>query len=173
MRTRSNPLRLVNAVRNAVLAIDPDQAISHVKTMEDVLEESEGQRRTATTLLALFAGMAVLLTIVGLYGSIAYSVVQRTKELGVRRALGAQTGDILSLVAGKGVVLMIAGLSVGVCCALGLTHLLGSLLFHVSATDAGTFAAVSLLFFIVALAASLIAARRATRIDPLEALRIG
>jgi putative ABC transport system permease protein len=172
-KTRSSPLQLVKAVRNAVLAIDADQPVSHVKTMEDVLEESEGQRRTATMLLALFAGAAVLLTMVGLYGSIAYSVAQRTKELGVRRALGAQTGEILSLVAGQGIVLTLAGLSLGSCCALGLTRLLGSLLFHVSATDASTFAGVSLLFFMVALAASLIAARRAIRIDPLQALRIG
>ncbi len=173
VQTSGNPLRLVNAVRSQVLAIDRDQPISAVKTMDDIVDESEGQRRLMTTLLGLFAGAAVLLAVIGLYGVIAYSVVQRTKEMGVRRALGAQRSDILSLVIGQGLGLTFIGVGIGIAGAFALTRVMKSLLFHVSSTDPATFAGVSLLFVVVAAAASYVPARRATRIDPMAALRMG
>ncbi len=173
VRTTGDPMRLVNTVRSKVSAIDRDQAISAVKTMDDIVEASEGQRRLMTTLLGLFAGVAVLLALVGLYGVIAYSVVQRTKEMGIRRALGAQRNDILSLVVGQGLALSLAGVLLGICGAVALTRVMKGLLFHVSATDPGTFVAIALLFIVVALAASYVPARRAARIDPMTALRVG
>ena len=171
VRTQGDPLRFVNAVRSQVLAIDRDQPISAVKTMDDMVEESEGQRRLIMTLLGLFAGTALLLTVVGIYGVIAYSVAQRTKELGIRRALGAQQGDILRLVLGQGISLALGGVALGICGAFALTRVIQSLLFHVSATDPTTFMGIALLFIVVALAASYVPARRATRIDPMAALR--
>ena len=123
-------------------------------------------------LLGSFAGVALLLALIGIYGIIAYSVAQRTQELGIRRALGAQQSDILRLVVGQGLRLALVGIAVGIAGALALTRLMKALLFHVSATDPATFAIVAALFLLVALAASYIPARRATRIDPMAALRI-
>ncbi len=173
VQASGNPLRLVNAVRGQVLAIDRDQPISEVKTMEDIVDASEGQRRLMTTLLSFFAGAAVLLAMIGLYGVIAYSVVQRTKEMGIRRALGAQGSDILSLVIGHGLGLTVVGVGIGIAGAFALTRVMKSLLFQVSSTDPVTFAGVAVLFVLVALAASYVPARRATRIDPMAALRTG
>jgi predicted permease len=172
VRTQGDPLRFVGAVRHQVSSIDREQPISEVKTMDDVLEESEGQRRLTMLLLACFAATAVLLTAVGLYGVIAYSIVQRTKEVGIRRALGAQRSDILSLVVTQGLGLAFAGVAIGIGAAFALTRILSSLLFEISPTDPATFVVVSLGFVVVALAASLLPARRATRIDPMAALRI-
>jgi ABC-type antimicrobial peptide transport system permease subunit len=123
-------------------------------------------------LLGSFAGVALLLALIGIYGVIAYSVAQRTQELGIRRALGAQQSDILWLVVGHGFRLGAVGVALGIAGALGLTRLMATLLFHVSATDPATFVIVALLFLLVALAASYVPARRATKIDPMEALRI-
>jgi putative ABC transport system permease protein len=173
VRTNGDPLSFANAVRSQVLAIDRDQPVSAVATMEDLVEASEGQLRLMMRLLGTFAGAATLLAMVGLYGVISYSVVQRTREIGIRRALGAQRGDILSLVIGQGFGLSLAGVLVGVCAAFALTRVMKGLLFQVSATDPLTFVGVSILFVAVALAASYIPARRATGIDPLDALRIG
>lgn len=131
----------------------------------------EGPRRLMMMLLGVFAAVAMLLAAVGIYGVIAYSVIERTKELGIRRALGAQRSDILSLLVGQGVGLTLAGIGLGIGGALALTRLMKDLLFQVSATDPTTFLAVSLLFIIVALAASFLPARRASKIDPMEALR--
>jgi len=123
-------------------------------------------------LLGSFALVALLLALIGIYGVIAYSVAQRTQEMGIRRALGAQPSDILRLVVGQGFRLALVGVALGIAGAIGLTRLMTTLLFHVSATDPATFVAVALLFMLVALAASYIPARRATRIDPMAALRI-
>ncbi len=123
------------------------------------------------TLLGSFAGVALLLTLVGIYGVIAYSVTQRTHEMGIRRALGAREGDILWLIVGEGLGLAVAGVAVGVTGAFLLTRLMKTLLFHVSTTDPAIFAGIALLFVVVALIASYIPARRATRIDPMLALR--
>jgi len=171
VRTEGDPLRFVNSVRHQVLAIDRDQAVSAVKTMEDLVEAEVGQRRLIFTLLGLFAAVALLLASVGIYGVIAHTVVERTKEVGIRRALGAQQGDILRIVLGQGLGLALGGVAIGLGGALALTRVLESLLYHVSDTDPATFAGISLLLVLVALVASYIPARRATRIDPMEALR--
>ncbi len=132
---------------------------------------SVGQRRLIMVLLVLFAGVALLLAMVGIYGVIAYSVVQRTQEVGIRRALGAQRSDILRLVIGQGLGLTLVGVAMGIGGAFVLTRVLKSFLFHVSATDPAAFVGITLVFVIVALAASYIPARRAASIDPMAALR--
>ncbi len=172
VRTGGNPLRFTGAVREQVQALDRDQPISAVQTMDDLVEEQTGQQRLLVILLGSFALVALLLALIGIYGIIAYSVAHRTQEMGIRRALGAQQSDILRLVVGQGFRLALAGVAVGITGAFALTRLMTTLLFHVSATDPATFVAVALLFLLVALAASYIPARRATRIDPMAALRI-
>jgi putative ABC transport system permease protein len=172
-RTEGDPRRFVNTVRSQVLAIDSDQPVSDVKTMDEVIEASVGQRRLTMLLLGVFAGMALLLAMVGIYGVIAYSVAQRTQEVGIRRALGAKPGDILRLVMGQALGLALAGVAIGIGGALAVNSVMKGLLFHVSATDPATYGAIAVLFIIVALAASYIPAWRATRIDPMAALRVG
>jgi predicted permease len=172
IRTQGDPLRFIRAVREQVQAIDRDQPISAVRTMETLVEAQVGQRHLIVTLLGSFAGVALLLALIGIYGLIAYSVAQRTREVGIRRALGAQHGDILRLVVGQGFGLALAGVAAGVGGAVALTRVMKDLLFHVSATDPATFVGIALLFILVALAASYIPARRATRIDPMDALRV-
>jgi predicted permease len=173
VKTEGDPLRLANAIRGQVLAIDRDQPVSAIRTMEEIVEMSIGQQRAAMLLLGSFAGVAWLLAVIGIYGVIAYSVVQRTQEVGIRRALGAQENDILRLVIAQGLGLTLTGVGFGVAGALALTRLAQSLFFHTSPTDPATFAAIVLLFVIVALLASYIPARRATRIDPITSLRVG
>ena len=172
IRTPGDPLLFTKAVREQVRALDPDQPVAQIRSMDDLVEEQVGQRRLLVILLGSFAGVALLLALIGIYGIIAYSVAQRTQELGIRRALGAQQSDILRLVVGQGLRLALVGIAVGIAGALALTRLMKALLFHVSATDPATFAIVAALFLLVALAASYIPARRATRIDPMAALRI-
>jgi putative ABC transport system permease protein len=172
VRTSSpDPLTLANAVRGEVAAIDRDQPVSAVMTMEEVVSGSVAQQRFRTLLLAAFAAVALLLAGVGIYGVISYSVTHRTHEIGIRMALGAGAADILKMVVGQGMALALAGVVVGLLAALALTRVLSSLLFGVTATDAVTFAAVSLLIAAVALLACLIPARRATKVDPMIALR--
>jgi len=171
VRTEGDPLRFANAVRAQVQAMDRDQAVTSVQSMEDLEESEIGPRRAILTLLGSFAGVALLLALTGIYGVIAYSVAQRTPEVGIRRALGAGHMDILRLVAGQGLVLTIAGITIGIGGGLALTRFLKSLLFETSPVDTATFAGVAILFLAVALAASCIPARRAARIDPMTALR--
>lgn len=173
VRTNGDPLTFGNAVRSQVLAIDPDQPVSEIATMDALVDASEGQLRLMMRLLGTFAGAATLLAVIGFYGVISYSVVQRTKEIGIRRALGAPRNNILSLVARQVLILALAGVVLGVGGAFALTRLLQDLLFQVSATDPATFVGISILFVLVALAASYIPARRAAGVDPLVALRIG
>ena len=172
-RTEGDPRRFVNTIRSQVLAIDGDQPVSDVKTMEEVIDASIGQRRLTMVLLGSFAGVALLLAMIGIYGVIAYSVAQRTREVGIRRALGAQHGDILRLVLGQGLGLSLAGVAIGIGGAFALTRVMKGLLFQVSASDPATFLGIALLFVAVALVASYIPARRASRIDPMAALRVG
>ena len=172
VRTNGDPHSFTNTIRNQVLAIDRDQPVSSVSTMDEVVEESEGQLRLIMRLLGVFAGAATLLTVIGLYGVIAYSVVQRTKEIGIRTALGAQRGDVLKLIVRQGLWLALIGVVVGMIAGFALTRVMKDLLFHVSATDPTTFIGVSLLFVVVALLASYVPARRAGGIDPLVILRI-
>jgi len=172
VRTAGDPLSLTRAVRGQVQALDRDQTVAGVQTMDDLLEEQVGQRRLLTILLGSFAGMALLLALIGIYGVIAYAVAQRTQEVGIRRALGAQQGDILRLVMRQGFVPTVTGIVIGLIGAAVLTRVMTTVLFQVSATDPATFAGVAALFLVVALAASYIPARRAARIEPMSALRV-
>jgi predicted permease len=171
VRTSGDPRSVVNAVRDQVRALDRDQPISAVQTMEDLIEAEGGQLRVIGILLGAFAGAALLLALFGMYSVIAYSVAQRTQELGIRRALGAQDKDILRLVVGEGVVLTFTGIALGIGGALALTRLLTSLLFHTNPIDPVAYAGAALLFVVVASAASYIPARSAARVDPMTAIR--
>jgi putative ABC transport system permease protein len=158
-------------MRQAIAGMDSRLPVFNVRTMQQVIVESSSDTRFEALLLGIFAGLALLLAAVGIYGVMSYLVAQRTQELGIRMALGAQPHDVLRLVIGRGVALTIAGLAIGLVAAFAITRLLSTLLFGVSATDPITFLGVALMLGVVALAASYIPARRATRIDPLIALR--
>jgi putative ABC transport system permease protein len=166
-----NPETMQQAIRTQVHQVDPDQPLTDVKTMETIKSESVGSNRLRTALLGVFAGIALLLAAIGIYGVISYSVAQRTYEMGVRSALGASRRDILSLVIGNGMLLAGSGLALGLAGALALTRLLRSLLFGVSTTDPATIIAVAAVLASVALSACYIPARRATKVDPAVALR--
>jgi putative ABC transport system permease protein len=172
LRTTGDPLSFTQAVREQVQALDADQPIAAVRTMDDLMEAEVGERHLLVVLLGSFAGVALLLALIGIYGVIAYSVAQRTQEVGIRRALGAQQSDILRLVMGQGLVLAVAGIAAGIGGAIVATRVLKTLLFHVSTTDPSTFVGVAVLFLLVALAATYIPARRAAKIDPMAALRM-
>ncbi|HEX3092788.1 MAG TPA: FtsX-like permease family protein, partial [Candidatus Angelobacter sp.] len=173
VRTAGNPLSLANAVRNQVLSLDRDQPVSEVATMEEVVEASEGQLRLMMRLLGVLAVAATFLAAAGLYAVISYSVIQRTRELGIRRALGAQPSDILYLVVRQGLGLSLAGVVLGLGAAFVLTGVMKGMLFQVSAADPATFGVISILFIVISLVASYIPARRAVAINPLIALRVG
>jgi putative ABC transport system permease protein len=166
-----NPETMQQSIRQQVRQIDSNQALTDVKTLETIKSESVGQNGLRTTLLGVFAGIALLLAAIGIYGVISYSVVQRTHEMGVRSALGASRLDIYRLVIGNGMLMALSGLTMGLAGAFGLTRLLTSLLFGVSATDPGTMIAVAAVLIAVALSACYIPARRATKVDPAVALR--
>jgi putative ABC transport system permease protein len=167
----ANPFSLLPAIRAEVEAIDKDQPIFGAQTMEHLLSNSVASERLSVILLGLFAALAFMLACVGIYGVISYSVTQRTHEIGVRIALGASTGDILKLVVGQGMRMVAGGLVLGLLASLALTRVMSSLLFNVSATDPATFILVSVLLAAVAFLASYLPARRATRVDPMVALR--
>jgi putative ABC transport system permease protein len=166
-----DPRSLAGAVRGEVRAIDADQPVADLKTMEQRLGDSLWQPRFNMILLAIFAGVAALLAAIGIYGVVSYSVAQRTPEIGIRVALGAQPGDVMKLIMRQGVVLAFFGLGIGLAAAFGLTRVLSSLLYGVSSTDLSIFAPVALLLLVITLLGSFIPARRAMRIDPLTALR--
>ncbi len=171
IRTEGDPVRLTSAVRKQVQSLDRDQPLADVQSMEDLVAAQLGQRRVLMVLLGFFAGVALLLALIGIYGVMAYSVTQRTQELGIRRALGAGEGDLLWLVVGQALSLALMGAAAGLGGALVLTRLMKALLFQVSATDPATFIGVALFFVVVAMGASYFPARRAARIDPMIALR--
>lgn len=171
VRTTVDPKAMLPIVRNEVAALDPMQAITRVATMDEMVATHLAQPRFSAVLLNWLSGLALLMAAVGIYGVLAYSVAQRTGEFGVRLALGAQTRDILRLVVGQGMRLVLMGITIGLVAAIGLTRLLKTLLFGVSATDPMTYAGAALLLIAVALLACWIPARRATKIDPLQALR--
>ena len=166
-----NPLVLLPSVQRAVWSVDRTVALGSVRTMEDTVARSLLKRKFTMTLLTIFAGIAVALASIGLYGVMSYSVSQRTREIGIRMALGAQRSDVLQLVVRQGLLLTAIGVGLGLLGSLGLTRLISSMLFGVSATDVGTFAAVSALLFGIAGIACWLPARRASGIDPMVALR--
>ncbi|MEK6287033.1 MAG: ABC transporter permease [Acidobacteriota bacterium] len=171
VRTESDPLALAPAVRGQVLDVDKDQPVYNVKPMEELITASISQQRFAMMLLVAFAGVALMLAAVGIYGVMSFSVTQRSHEIGIRMALGARGSDVLNLVVTQGLKLVIAGIALGLVGAFALTRLMTSLLFGVSATDPAIFVVTSAALAGVALAASFIPARRATKVDPMVALR--
>ncbi|HKC64429.1 MAG TPA: FtsX-like permease family protein [Pyrinomonadaceae bacterium] len=171
VRTTVEPTELVSSIKHEFAAIDSTLPLSNIATMEEVEARSITSQRFNMLLLGLFAALGLLLAAVGIYGVMSYTVVQSTREIGIRMALGAQAGGVLRLVVGRGMTLALIGMIVGVAASLALTRLMKSLLFGVSATDPATFIMYSLILIVVALAACLIPARRATKVDPMVALR--
>jgi putative ABC transport system permease protein len=171
VRTADDPRAAITYARAAIHAVDPSLGISDVATMEQVLADSTSDRRLNMLLFALLGGLALTLATVGVYGVVAYSVSQRTHEIGVRMAIGAKPGDVVRMVLNEGGRLAVAGVALGSVVALAGARLIRGLLFEVSATDPATFAAVAVGLLGVALLASYIPARRATRVDPMIALR--
>jgi putative ABC transport system permease protein len=171
VRSAIEPTALAAAVREQVQALDKDQPVSEIRTMEYYLADSMAQRRFNMLLLGVFAGLALVLAAVGIYGVIAYNVTQRTHEMGIRIALGARSGDILRLVFTNAMVTTLTGIVIGLAAAFALTRLLQSLLYQVTATDPFVFATIPILLLVVAGVATYIPARRAMKIDPITALR--
>ena len=171
IRTTGDPLSIVGAVRNEVRAMDPDQPIAAVRPMTEWVDSSVAAPRYRTTLFVLFAALAMILAATGIYGVMSYSVAQRTHEIGVRMALGARRAHVLRLVVGQGMLLTLIGVVIGLAAAFGLTRVMASLLFGVTARDPITFGAVAALLITVAFIACVVPARRATKVDPLQALR--
>lgn len=171
VRSQSDPARLSGFIRDAVRAVDPALAVSRIKTLSDMVSASLAPRRFVVTLLGVFAGMALLMAVLGLYGVISYSVAGRTQEIGIRMALGAQRGEVLGMVIGQGMQLAAIGAILGLAASLSFSRLLKNQLFQVSAFDPLTFVLTALVLIGAALLACYIPARRATRVDPMDALR--
>jgi ABC-type antimicrobial peptide transport system permease subunit len=171
VRTRSDPAALVQSVRREIAGLDAELPLYQVRTMDEALRASVAPRRFQAALVGLFAALALLLAAIGVYGVVSCSVQQRTREIGIRIALGAEASDVLRMVLRQGMALVLGGLAAGAAAAAAVTRVLRSLLFEVSATDPVVFAAVSLLLAASALAACWLPAWRATRVDPLVVLR--
>ena len=170
-RTNVDPASVTSAVRGQIAALNKDQAVFNVRTMKEIVGQSVAPRRFSMLLLSVFAIVALGLASIGLYGTMSYTVTQRTREIGLRMTLGAQRGNVLRLVIGQGMKLALTGVLLGVVASFALTRTIKNLLFGVSATDPATFASIAVLLVLVALLACWIPARRATRVDPLIALR--
>lgn len=171
IRGTQDPTRLASAVRSEVQALDPNLPVSNIKPVRQMIDERISPKRLMTYILGVFALIALLLASIGIYGVMSYAITQRTREIGVRMALGAQAVDVLKLVIKNGMTMALVGVAIGLAGAFALTRLLANLLFKVSPTDVATFAAVSVSLIVVALMACYVPARRATKVDPLVALR--
>ena len=171
VRSSTASERLLTSIREQIAALDPDQPVTNVATMEERLGKTLASARFSMLLLGLFAGVALLLAAVGIYGVMSYVVTQRTHEVGIRMALGAQASDVLRLVVGQGMKVALIGIGIGLIAAVALTRVMRTLLFGVSTTDPVTFMIISLLLAAVALIACFVPARRATKVDPMVALR--
>jgi putative ABC transport system permease protein len=171
VRTAVDPMSLAPSVRNAIWSVDKDQPVSNINAMDDVVSRAVSRQRFSMLLLAIFAGLALVLAAVGIYGVMSYSVAQQTRDIGIRMALGAQRSDVLKMTVMQGLRLVAIGLVIGMAAAFVLTRVMASLLFGISATDPVTFLTIALLLLAVAALASYIPALRATRVDPMIALR--
>jgi putative ABC transport system permease protein len=171
VRTAVDPLSLATPVRNAVWAVDKDQPVSNIDSMDNIVAGAVARQRFSMLLLAIFAGLALLLAAVGIYGVMSYSVAQQTREIGIRMALGARRGHVLRMTVLQGLKLVFVGVGIGLVLAIILTRVMASLLFGISATDPATFLSISAVLIVVAAFASYIPALRATRVDPMVALR--
>jgi putative ABC transport system permease protein len=171
VRTNTDPTALTASIRNAVRELDPDQPISFVRTMDEIVSATISPQKFATWMLGLFAGTALLLAALGIYGVMAYSVTQRTHEIGIRMALGAARADVLRMILGQGMRLTLIGVGVGLVGAFLVTRVMSTMLFGVKATDPLTYGGVAVLLAAVALVSCLLPARRATKVDPMIALR--
>ncbi len=171
VKAAGDPNQLISAVRQQVKAVDPDQPIYSIRSMDDIRAESVAPERLNLTLLSLFAGIALVLAIVGIYGVMSYSVTQRTHEIGIRMAIGAQPRDVFRMIIRQGMLLALIGVGCGLLGAFGLTRLMATMLFGVEPTDPATFVSIAVLLTAVALVACYVPGRRATKVDPVESLR--
>jgi putative ABC transport system permease protein len=171
IRTTIEPTSVAASVRESVQEVDKEQPVAEIRTMESIVTDAVTQPRFNLVLLGIFGGIALILSAAGIYGVMSYSVTQRTPEIGIRMALGAQTSDVLKMVVGQGMALAVIGIVIGLIASFALTHLMASLLYGVSATDPLTFALIALILLGVALGACFVPARRATKVDPMVALR--
>lgn len=171
MRTETEPAAMVKPAEQALWSIDPSQAVFKAISMDVLATQTLAVRRASSVLISGFAILALVLACIGIYGVMAYAVVQRTQEIGVRMALGAQPTDVLRMILGFGIRMTLAGVAIGLAGALASTRLLASLLFHISAMNPLIFSVAAVVLMGVAILASLLPARRATRIDPMQALR--
>ena len=171
VKASGDPNQLIAAAREQVKQIDPDQPIYNIRTMDEIRAESVSSERLNLTLFSIFAGIALILAIVGIYGVMSYSVTQRTHEIGIRMAIGAQQRDVFKMVIGQGMMLALIGIGIGLVGAFALTRLMSTMLFGVTATDPATFAAIAVLLTVVALIACYLPGRRATKVDPVISLR--
>jgi putative ABC transport system permease protein len=171
VRTKQKPMQLVKTVESSVWAVDGEQPVARVRSMDDIIEQSVADRKRPMVLLEIFAGLALVIACVGIYGVLAYTVTQRTREIGVRMAVGASPADVMKMIVGRGLKMGLIGLAVGLVLALALGRLLGTLLYGVKAVSPGVYAGTAVALVLAALLACWIPGQRAARVDPVVALR--